>query len=147
MGQEQASIGAQPDRQHHLLPARSGASSVGRPEPNSSPNARRNYERYLALARAEDLAGNTVGAENYYQHASTILGRCPPWLILPHTRACREDILRLYRARRSRTADCARRVAVDNVKLLPTFEVHHIHHLCSQHIRWITADIQIVRQM
>ena len=44
-------------------------SSVARPEPNSSPNARINYERYLALARAEALAGNTVGAENYYQHA------------------------------------------------------------------------------
>jgi hypothetical protein len=32
-------------------------------------NARRNYERYLALARAETQIGNTVGAENYYQHA------------------------------------------------------------------------------
>jgi hypothetical protein len=44
-------------------------SSVARPEPNSSQNAQRNYERYLALARAEALAGNAVGAENYYQHA------------------------------------------------------------------------------
>ena len=44
-------------------------SSVARPEPNNSQTARRNYERYLALARAEALAGNTVGAENYYQHA------------------------------------------------------------------------------
>jgi hypothetical protein len=40
-----------------------------RPEPKGSQNAQRNYERYLALARAEALAGNTVGAENYYQHA------------------------------------------------------------------------------
>jgi hypothetical protein len=32
-------------------------------------NAQRNYERYLALARAEAQSGNTVGAENYYQHA------------------------------------------------------------------------------
>jgi hypothetical protein len=32
-------------------------------------NARRNYERYLELARAEAVAGNPVGAENYYQHA------------------------------------------------------------------------------
>jgi hypothetical protein len=32
-------------------------------------NAQRNYERYLALARAEAQAGNLVGAENYYQHA------------------------------------------------------------------------------
>ena len=39
------------------------------PEPTSSPNAQRNYERYLALARAEAQNGNTVAAENYYQHA------------------------------------------------------------------------------
>ena len=44
-------------------------SSVARPEPKGSQNAQRNYERYLALARAEALTGNTVGAENYYQHA------------------------------------------------------------------------------
>jgi len=41
--------------------------NVAGPERNG--NARRNYERYLELARAEALAGNTVGAENYYQHA------------------------------------------------------------------------------
>jgi hypothetical protein len=40
-----------------------------RPELNGYQNAQRNYERYLALARAEALIGNTVGAENYYQHA------------------------------------------------------------------------------
>jgi hypothetical protein len=40
-----------------------------RPEPKGSQNAQRSYERYLALAQAEALAGNTVGAENYYQHA------------------------------------------------------------------------------
>jgi Domain of unknown function (DUF4167) len=39
------------------------------PAPTSSPNAQRNYERYLALARAEAQSGNTVAAENYYQHA------------------------------------------------------------------------------
>ena len=43
--------------------------SSARPEPKGSQNAQRNYERYLALARAEALSGNTVGAENYYQHA------------------------------------------------------------------------------
>ena len=32
-------------------------------------NAQRNYERYLALARAEAQVGNSVGAENYYQYA------------------------------------------------------------------------------
>ena len=31
--------------------------------------AQRSYERYLALAQAEVLAGDIVGAENYYQHA------------------------------------------------------------------------------
>jgi hypothetical protein len=39
------------------------------PAPTSSPDAQRNYERYLALARAEAQSGNTVAAENYYQHA------------------------------------------------------------------------------
>ena len=41
----------------------------GGPAPTSSPNAQRNYERYLALARSEAQSGNTVAAENYYQHA------------------------------------------------------------------------------
>jgi hypothetical protein len=41
-------------------------SNAGRP---GSQNAQRNYERYLALARAEAQIGNTVGAENYYQYA------------------------------------------------------------------------------
>jgi Domain of unknown function (DUF4167) len=36
---------------------------------SESKNAPRNYERYLALARAEAQNGNTVAAENYYQHA------------------------------------------------------------------------------
>jgi hypothetical protein len=54
------------------------ASSVGptrwpshapRSESRGSHNAQRNYERYLALAQAEARAGNTIGAENYYQHA------------------------------------------------------------------------------
>lgn len=32
-------------------------------------NAQRNYERYLALARAEAVAGDRIAAENYLQHA------------------------------------------------------------------------------
>ena len=44
-------------------------SSAARPEPRDSQNAQRNYERFLALARAEAQIGNTVGAENYYQYA------------------------------------------------------------------------------
>jgi hypothetical protein len=45
------------------------ASNAARPEPTGSQNARRNYERYVALAQAEAQAGNLIGAENYYQHA------------------------------------------------------------------------------
>ncbi len=48
-------------------------SSAIRPEQNNSQNAHRNYERYLALARAEAQAGNTIAAENYYQHAEHYL--------------------------------------------------------------------------
>jgi hypothetical protein len=44
-------------------------SSAARPESRGSQNAQRSYERYLALAQAEALSGNTIGAENYYQHA------------------------------------------------------------------------------
>ena len=44
-------------------------SSAVRAEPKNSQTAQRNYERYLALARAEAQIGNVVGAENYYQHA------------------------------------------------------------------------------
>ena len=44
-------------------------SGAFRPNPKRAQNAEKNYERYLALARAEAINGNTVGAENYYQHA------------------------------------------------------------------------------
>jgi hypothetical protein len=61
---------------HQARPAASFAarskewtSSAARPGPKGSQNAQRNYERYLALARAEAQNGNTVGAENYYQYA------------------------------------------------------------------------------
>ena len=47
--------------------------SAARTEPKKSQNARTNYERYLALARAETQIGNTVGAENYYQYAEHYL--------------------------------------------------------------------------
>jgi hypothetical protein len=42
---------------------------ASRSEPKGSLNAHRNYEQYLALAGAASLAGDAVGAENYYQHA------------------------------------------------------------------------------
>jgi len=35
----------------------------------SAGNAHRNYERYLALAREATLNGDTIEAENFYQHA------------------------------------------------------------------------------
>ena len=38
-------------------------------ETKSSQDAQKNYERYLALARAEAQIGDIVGAENYYQYA------------------------------------------------------------------------------
>jgi hypothetical protein len=45
------------------------APSPPRAERRGSHNARRNYDRYLALAQAELQAGDRVAAENYYQHA------------------------------------------------------------------------------
>jgi hypothetical protein len=44
-------------------------SKIARPEPKGSQNAKRSYERYIALAQAQAQAGDIVGAENYYQHA------------------------------------------------------------------------------
>jgi hypothetical protein len=44
-------------------------SSAPRPEPQGAHNARRNYDRYMALAQAELQAGDRIAAENYYQHA------------------------------------------------------------------------------
>jgi hypothetical protein len=49
--------------------SKQASSRTPRSEPNGTQNAKRNYERYVALARAEALAGNLVGAENYFQHA------------------------------------------------------------------------------
>jgi hypothetical protein len=45
------------------------ASSAPRPDPRNSHHARRNYDRYLELAKAELQAGDRVAAENHYQHA------------------------------------------------------------------------------
>jgi hypothetical protein len=42
------------------------------------PDAQRNYERYLALARAEALAGDRIAAENYFQHAEHYLRSMHP---------------------------------------------------------------------
>ena len=43
--------------------------STVRPELKGSQNARRNYERYLALAQAAAQSGDLITAENYYQHS------------------------------------------------------------------------------
>ena len=40
-----------------------------RPQQKGFQDLQRNYEGYLAIARAEAQNGNTVAAENYYQHA------------------------------------------------------------------------------
>ncbi len=48
-------------------------SSAAGSKAQNPPNALRNYERYLSLARAEAQIGNTVGAENYYQYAEHYL--------------------------------------------------------------------------
>ena len=44
-------------------------SSALRQDLQGSHNARRNYDRYLALAQAELQAGDRVAADSYYQHA------------------------------------------------------------------------------
>jgi hypothetical protein len=41
----------------------------GRSFPKNGQSVRTNYERYLALARAQTLAGDQIEAENSYQHA------------------------------------------------------------------------------
>ena len=45
------------------------ASALRRPNARAQQNPQRNYEHYLALARAETLTGDRVTAENYFQHA------------------------------------------------------------------------------
>jgi hypothetical protein len=63
--------GARPNRPAGSYAARSKRwpSNAGRPDQNNSQSAQRSYERYLALARAEVQNGNTIAAENYFQHA------------------------------------------------------------------------------
>jgi Domain of unknown function (DUF4167) len=60
------SINRHQKRQFAGLP-RPAPSSALRPELQG--NARRTYDRYIALAQAELQAGDRVAAENYYQHA------------------------------------------------------------------------------
>ena len=52
---------------------RSKASGLRPPKASPGQNAQQNYERYLALARAQVLTGDQVAAENYFQHAEHYL--------------------------------------------------------------------------
>lgn len=49
------------------------ASRFRRSNSTTPQNAQKNYERYLALARAEALSGDRVAAENYFQYAEHYL--------------------------------------------------------------------------
>jgi hypothetical protein len=53
-------------------------SNGARERPKGFQNAQRSYERYMALAQAEVLAGDVVAAENYYQHAEHYLRSMSP---------------------------------------------------------------------
>ena len=61
--------GVRPNRPSYAARSKRWPSNAGRPETTNSQSAQRSYERYLALARAEVQNGNTIAAENYYQHA------------------------------------------------------------------------------
>jgi hypothetical protein len=52
---------------------RNKPSGFPRPRASNAQNFQRNYERYLALARAEAVAGDRIVAENYFQHAEHYL--------------------------------------------------------------------------
>ncbi len=50
----------------------SGA-TPGRGQADTQANAKRSYERYMALARDAASAGDEIESENYYQHAEHYL--------------------------------------------------------------------------
>jgi hypothetical protein len=52
---------------------KTGATRFHRSNAMTAQDAQRNYERYLALARAEALNGDRIAAENYFQHAEHYL--------------------------------------------------------------------------
>jgi Domain of unknown function (DUF4167) len=58
---------AMPRRSQPAL--RNESTGFPRSQARNAQNAQRSYERYLALARAEALAGDRIAAENYFQHA------------------------------------------------------------------------------
>ena len=53
-----------------LVPRSRGSTSNPNPRrPDQGINAKASYARYVALARAAALTGDTIETENYYQHA------------------------------------------------------------------------------
>ena len=61
--------GPKPTNSTRHRPAKRWTSNAARHQPTGFQSARINYERYLTLALAEVQNGNTIAAENYYQHA------------------------------------------------------------------------------
>ena len=49
--------------------ANRSSSSAAQRRPPKSTNAEASYKKYVMLARAAALTGDTVETENYYQHA------------------------------------------------------------------------------
>jgi hypothetical protein len=45
----------------------------GRPQGDTVADAKRNYDRYMALARDAASAGDPIESENFYQHAEHYL--------------------------------------------------------------------------
>ena len=68
MAQEPSLPTANRDRQRHLKLAPGGLHRIV-PIRSALKTRKENYERYLALAQAQARSGDTIGAENYYQHA------------------------------------------------------------------------------
>ena len=57
------------NRPQRRRPPADRSNAAVRQRQNGAGNAHRNYERYLALAREATLDGDTIEAENCYQHA------------------------------------------------------------------------------
>jgi hypothetical protein len=53
--------------------SRPSRSNAGRNQADTFANAKRSYERYMALARDAVSAGDTIEGENFYQHAEHYL--------------------------------------------------------------------------
>jgi hypothetical protein len=59
----------QPRGQRRLRSSINSSQVFGGGAGNALANAKRQYERYVALAQAAVLSGDVVEAQNYYQHA------------------------------------------------------------------------------